>query len=161
MNNPVLTYSMRFDLSFQNFKKSLVDIFSPQIERRKRCGFSLAVETKLWAIFCFLGRLLPNPCTVFSQSLWVNSFRWRIRGERAGKISHGPRDPKRFGREEKWDLGTRQGRLQVTREIDEIENNSYAKFGGKTKSNMVFLGLWKATSLFAFRPLAVSCKIIF
>ena len=27
---------------------------------------------------------LPSPCTAFSQSLSVNSFRWRIRGERAG-----------------------------------------------------------------------------
>ena len=54
---------------------------------------------------------LPGPCTAFSQSLSVNSFRWRIRGERAGNaltFSHGPRDPKRFGREEKWGLGTRQ-----------------------------------------------------
>ena len=54
---------------------------------------------------------LPSPCTAFSQSLSVNSFGWRIRGERAGNaltFSHGPRDPKRFGREEKWGLGTRQ-----------------------------------------------------
>ena len=29
-----LTYSMRFDLSLQNFKKALVDIFSLQIERK-------------------------------------------------------------------------------------------------------------------------------
>ena len=28
--------SMRFDISLQNFKKPLVDIFSPQIERKKR-----------------------------------------------------------------------------------------------------------------------------
>ena len=42
---------MKFDLSLQNFKKSLVDIFSPQIERKKRCVFILAVERKLWAIF--------------------------------------------------------------------------------------------------------------
>ena len=27
---------------------------------------------------------LPSPCTAFSQSLSVNSFRWRIRGERSG-----------------------------------------------------------------------------
>ena len=46
-----MTYSMRFDLSLQNFKKSLVDIFSPQIERKKRCDFFLTVERKLWAIF--------------------------------------------------------------------------------------------------------------
>ena len=54
---------------------------------------------------------LPSPCKAFSQSLSVNSFRWRIRGERAGnalKFSRGPRDQKRFGREEKWGLGTRQ-----------------------------------------------------
>ena len=42
-----MIYSMRFDLSLQNFKNSLVDIFSPQIERKKRCVFSLAVERKL------------------------------------------------------------------------------------------------------------------
>ena len=30
------------------------------------------------------GCFLPSPCTAFSQSLSVNSFRWRIRGERAG-----------------------------------------------------------------------------
>ena len=29
-----LSYSMRFDLSSQNFKKPLVEIFSPQIERK-------------------------------------------------------------------------------------------------------------------------------
>ena len=46
-----LTYSMRFDSSLQNFKNALVDIFSPQIERKKRCVFILAVERKLWAIF--------------------------------------------------------------------------------------------------------------
>ena len=46
-----LTYSMGFDLSLQNFKKSLVDIFSPQIEGKKRCVFILAVERKLGAIF--------------------------------------------------------------------------------------------------------------
>ena len=46
-----LTYSMRFDLSLQNFKKALVDIFSLQIERKKRCVIILAVERKLWAIF--------------------------------------------------------------------------------------------------------------
>ena len=54
---------------------------------------------------------LPSPCTAFSQSPSVNSFRWRIRGEWAGNaltFSHGPRDPKRFGREENWGLGTRQ-----------------------------------------------------
>ena len=49
--------------------------------------------------------ILPSPCTAFSQSLSVNSFQWRIRDE---QFSHGPRDPKRFGREEKWGLGTRQ-----------------------------------------------------
>jgi len=50
-----LTYSMRFDLSLQNFKKPLVDIFLPQIERKKRYEeylvIILAVERKLWAIF--------------------------------------------------------------------------------------------------------------
>ena len=47
--------------------------------------------------------------SAFSQFLSVNSFRWRIRGERAGNtFSHGPRNPKRFGLEEKWGLGTRQ-----------------------------------------------------
>ena len=51
--------------------------------------------------------LLPSPCTAFSQSLSVNSFQWRIRDERAGNtVSHGSRDLKRFGREEKWGLGT-------------------------------------------------------
>ena len=30
----------------------------------------------------------PSPCTAFSQSLSVNSFRWRIWGERAGNASH-------------------------------------------------------------------------
>ena len=29
---------------------------------------------------------VPIPCTAFSQSLSVNSLRWRIRGERAGNI---------------------------------------------------------------------------
>ena len=51
---------------------------------------------------------LPSPCTAFSQSLSVNLF--RIRGERAGNaltFLHGPRGPQRFGREEKWGLGTR------------------------------------------------------
>ena len=53
--------------------------------------------------------LLSSPCTAFSQSLSVNSFQWRIRDERAGNtFSHGPRDLKHFGREEKWGLGTRQ-----------------------------------------------------
>ena len=45
----------------------------------------------------------PSPCTAFSQAFSVNSLRWRIRGERAGKAltsSLGPRDPKRFGRAE-------------------------------------------------------------
>ena len=28
--------SMRFEISLQNFKKPLVDIFSPQMERKKR-----------------------------------------------------------------------------------------------------------------------------
>ena len=45
------------------------------------------------------GYRVPIPCTAFSQSLSVNSLRWRIRGERAGNIftfSLGPRDPKRF-----------------------------------------------------------------
>ena len=42
-NNWALTYGVRFDLSFQNFKNSLVDIFSPQIERKKRCVIILAV----------------------------------------------------------------------------------------------------------------------
>ena len=50
-----LTYSMRFDLSLQNFKKPLGDIFSPKIERKKRSEkylvIILAVERKLWAIF--------------------------------------------------------------------------------------------------------------
>ena len=46
-----LTYSLRFDLSLENFKKPLVDIFSPQIQRKKRCVIILAVERKLWAIF--------------------------------------------------------------------------------------------------------------
>ena len=32
-------------------------------------------------------RALPSPCTAFSQSLSVNSFRWRIRGERAGNTN--------------------------------------------------------------------------
>ena len=64
-------------------------------------------------------RALPSLCTAFSQSLSVNSFRWRIQGERAGNrgkhkltFSHGPRDPKRFGREKKWGLGTRQPRAK-------------------------------------------------
>ena len=51
---------------------------------------------------------LPSPCTAFSQSLSVNLF--RIRGERAGNaltFLYGPRGPQRFGREEKWGLGTR------------------------------------------------------
>ena len=76
---------------------------------------------------------LPSPCTVFSQSLSVNSFRWRIQDERAGNtFSHGPRDPKRFGREEKWGLGTRQelsyqldwplGLLCRPRNLDMTEN---------------------------------------
>ena len=63
-------------------------------------------------------RFLPSPCTAFSQSFSVNSFRWRIRGERAGNaftFSHGPRDPKRFGREEKWGLGTRQASVPCLR----------------------------------------------
>ena len=37
---------MRFDLSLQNLKKSSVDIFSPQIERKKRRVFISAVERK-------------------------------------------------------------------------------------------------------------------
>ena len=63
-------------------------------------------------------RFLPSPCTAFSQSFSVNSFRWRIRGERAGNaftFSHGPRDPKRFAREEKWGLGTRQASVPCLR----------------------------------------------
>ena len=55
---------------------------------------------------------LPGPCTAFSQSLSVNSFSvtysWRTGGKHFLTFSHGPRDPKRFGREEKWGLGTRQ-----------------------------------------------------
>ena len=63
---------------------------------------------------------LPSPGTTFSQSLSVNLFRWRIRGERAGNaltFSHGPRGPQRFGRAEKWGLGTRQTptKLQIRR----------------------------------------------
>ena len=48
--------------------------------------------------------LLPSLCAAFSQALSVNSFRGRIRDERAGDalaISLGPRDPKRIGRAEK------------------------------------------------------------
>ena len=60
---------------------------------------------------------LPSPCTAFSQSLSVNLFRWRIRGERAGNaltFSNGPRGPQRFGREEKRGLGTRQTSSKVS-----------------------------------------------
>ena len=32
--------------------------------------------------------ILPSPCMAFSQSLSVNSFRWRIRGEGTGNASH-------------------------------------------------------------------------
>ena len=32
-------------------------------------------------------RALPSTCTAFSQSLSVNSFRWRIWGERAGNTN--------------------------------------------------------------------------
>ena len=42
------------------------------------------------------------------QSLSVNSFRPRRTGGERLTFSHGPRDPKRFGLEEKWGLGTRQ-----------------------------------------------------
>ena len=37
-----------------------------------------------WAgVQLIMGGTLPSPCTAFSQSLSVNLFRWRIRGERA------------------------------------------------------------------------------
>ena len=37
-----------------------------------------------WAgLQLIMGDTLPSPCTAFSQSLSANSFRWRIRGERA------------------------------------------------------------------------------
>ena len=45
-----------------------------------------------------LKSLLPSPCTAFPSP----------------PRSHGPRDPKRFGREEKWGLGTRQKSLKNT-----------------------------------------------
>ena len=32
-------------------------------------------------------RVLPSPCTAFSQSVSVNSFRWRIRGERSDHVT--------------------------------------------------------------------------
>ena len=40
----------------------------------------------------FFVKTLPSPCTAFSQSLSVNSFRRRIRGERAGNASHFRKD---------------------------------------------------------------------
>ena len=59
--------SMKFNFNLQNFKKPLVDIFSPQIERKKRSEESLviilAVERKLWAIF------LPRVWKKF-ENLW-------------------------------------------------------------------------------------------
>ena len=37
-----------------------------------------------WAgVQLIMGGTLPSPCTAFSQSLSANSFRWRIRSERA------------------------------------------------------------------------------
>ena len=47
----MISSSMKFDISLQNFKKPLVDIFSPKIERNKRSEvylvMILAVERKL------------------------------------------------------------------------------------------------------------------
>ena len=73
----------------------------------------IPVVQKMDSVYCCISislrGTLPSPCSAFSQSLSVNSLRWLIRGERAGNtFSHGPHDPKRFGREEKWGLGTRQ-----------------------------------------------------
>ena len=46
-----LTYSMRFDLSLQNFKKALVDIFSLQIERKKTLRYYFGCRKKALSNF--------------------------------------------------------------------------------------------------------------
>ena len=46
-----MTYSMRFDLSLQNFKKALVDIFSPQIERKKTLRYYFDCRKKTLSNF--------------------------------------------------------------------------------------------------------------
>ena len=57
----------------------------------------------VWVLTCLVPvRRFPSP----SRSIRfgdVSETNWR------GTFSHGPRDPKRFGREEKRGLGTRQG----------------------------------------------------
>ena len=54
-------------------------------ERRESLSFLLFLPRRERPLLVGkVGHKLPSPCTAFSRSLSVNSFRWRIRGERAG-----------------------------------------------------------------------------
>ena len=89
---------------------------------------------------------LPSPCTAFSQSLSVNSFRWRIRGERAGNgltFSLGPRDQKRFGREEKWGLGTRQTSDEAQASIGQSEKCLYRTGNSEREDKATSSSQWE------------------